>query len=46
MDGWTTKLEYLYVDLGSTTCGTVTCGVETTINFDAHLLRGGLNYKF
>jgi outer membrane immunogenic protein len=44
--GWTTKSEYLYVDLGSTTdvfaAGT---GVNTT-KVTEHMLRTGINYHF
>jgi outer membrane immunogenic protein len=45
---WSTKLEYLYVDLGSFNCG-VACAVGVTSNdvsFKEHVVRAGLNYKF
>jgi opacity protein-like surface antigen len=41
------KLEYLYVDLGTATCG---AGCSTTnpfdVTFSTQIVRGGLNYKF
>jgi outer membrane immunogenic protein len=45
---WSTKLEYLYVDLGSATCGMASCGFATdeTVNFKASMVRLGLNYRF
>jgi outer membrane immunogenic protein len=45
---WSTKLEYLYVDLGSATCGMANCGLATdeTVKFKANILRVGLNYRF
>jgi outer membrane immunogenic protein len=43
---WTAKLEYLYVDLGKGTCGTIVCGVATDVNFHTNLVRAGLNYRF
>jgi len=48
MGNWSAKLEYLYVDLGSATCGMATCGfpADESINFKANLVRAGLNYRF
>jgi len=45
---WSTKLEYLYVDLGSATCGMATCGfpADETVDFKASVVRLGLNYRF
>jgi outer membrane immunogenic protein len=43
---WTAKLEYLYVDLGNTTCSAAACGVATNVDFRTHLLRAGVNFKF
>jgi outer membrane immunogenic protein len=40
-ENFTAKVEYLYIDFGSTSCG-----VACSINFNANLVRGGLNYKF
>lgn len=42
---WTAKLEYLYVDLGDVSCGALACGLAAP-DFQAHILRAGLNYKF
>jgi outer membrane immunogenic protein len=43
---WTAKLEYLYADLGSTTCSAVACGVATNVDMTVNIVRGGLNYRF
>ncbi|MCX7313403.1 MAG: porin family protein [Alphaproteobacteria bacterium] len=43
---WTAKLEYLYADLGNTTCAAVSCGVATNVDLQVNILRGGLNYRF
>jgi len=44
---WTAKAEYLYVDLGSTTCSAVQCGgIPHTVDYQSHVLRAGLNYRF
>lgn len=45
---WTTKVEYLYVDLGSMTCGMASCGgaTDATIDVTANIVRAGLNYRF
>jgi outer membrane immunogenic protein len=44
---WSAKLEYLYVDLGKSTCD-ATCSGATPfdLEFQSHLVRAGLNYKF
>ncbi|KQZ00187.1 hypothetical protein ASD45_04465 [Pseudolabrys sp. Root1462] len=39
---WTTKLEYLYADLGSISGGTP----GNDVTFKSHLVRAGLNYRF
>lgn len=43
---WTAKVEYLYADLGKTTCGAVACGVPMDVNFHTNIVRAGLNYRF
>jgi outer membrane immunogenic protein len=43
---WSTKLEYLYVNLGSATCDAAHCGVSTSADFKANVVRLGLNYRF
>lgn len=49
---WTAKLEYLYMDLGGFSGGTLSLApaalVATRVdtNFTDHILRAGLNYKF
>jgi outer membrane immunogenic protein len=41
---WSAKLEYLYVDLGDVNCAA--CAPASNVDFSAHLVRAGLNYKF
>ncbi len=43
---WTAKLDYLYVNLGTYSCGA--CGVVASdrVAFRANVVRAGLNYKF
>ncbi len=44
---WTAKVEYLYVGLGSTSCGAGVCDqLATNVNHNINLLRGGINYRF
>jgi outer membrane immunogenic protein len=43
---WTAKVEYLYVDLGKSTCSAASCGVSTNVDFNTSLVRAGLNYRF
>jgi outer membrane immunogenic protein len=45
---WTSKTEYLYVDLGSVTDNFVTLGVPAvnTTRVQEHIFRTGLNYHF
>ena len=43
---WTAKLEYLYADLGDTTCSAVACGVATNVDLTVNVVRAGLNYRF
>jgi outer membrane immunogenic protein len=46
MGAWSAKLEYLYVNLGKTTCDIATCGVATDVDFRSNIVRLGLNYRF
>jgi outer membrane immunogenic protein len=47
IDNWSAKIEYLYVDLGKTTCdATCSGGNPITATFKSNVVRGGLNYKF
>ena len=47
IDNWSAKIEYLYVDLGKTTCdATCSSGNPMTATFTSKVVRGGLNYKF
>lgn len=43
---WSTKLEYLYADLGSVTCDAAHCGTSVGADFHANIVRVGLNYHF
>ena len=43
---WSAKLEYLYADLGTATCGASICGLETDIKPKLNIVRAGLNYRF
>jgi len=52
-DNWTARVEYLFVDLSDSTCGTSTsCGVDLagpasqSIKFNTSLVRVGVMYKF
>jgi outer membrane immunogenic protein len=44
----TAKIEYLYADLGKTSCPTGVCGgaAATDVSYRANILRAGLNYHF
>ena len=46
MGAWSAKVEYLYADLGRSSCGAGTCGVANDVTFKANIVRGGLNYHF
>jgi outer membrane immunogenic protein len=47
VDNWTAKLEYLYVDLGNTTCNAACSGGDPfDVTFKTSIVRGGVNYKF
>src|SRR6478736_5149800 len=41
---WSAKVEYLYADLGSSSCGAATCGIDTTVSFKTSIIRFGVNY--
>ena len=43
---WSTKLEYLYADLGTANCDAATCGASTDVTYKAHIVRLGVNYRF
>ncbi|MFA6265221.1 MAG: outer membrane protein [Pseudolabrys sp.] len=44
--GWSAKLEYLYADLGKSTCDAGICGLSTDIKPKINMVRAGLNYHF
>ena len=43
---WSTKIEYLYADLGTATCAAATCGIDTDVDFKTNLVRVGVTYRF
>jgi outer membrane immunogenic protein len=45
-NAWSAKFEYLYADLGKTTCPAATCGSDLDVTFKANMLRLGVNYRF
>jgi outer membrane immunogenic protein len=47
-NSWSVKAEYLYVDLGSITCGSAACPApaDTKVDFTANIFRAGINYRF
>jgi outer membrane immunogenic protein len=46
MGAWSAKVEYLYADLGRSSCGAGTCGVANDVTFKTSIVRGGINYHF
>jgi outer membrane immunogenic protein len=55
-DNWTAKVEYLFVDLGNTTCNnSANCGFDAlnpnvaandSVKFTESMIRAGVNFKF
>jgi outer membrane immunogenic protein len=46
-NNWTAKIEYLYVDLGKTTCNATCSGTNPfNVTFTSNIVRGGVNYRF
>jgi outer membrane immunogenic protein len=43
---WSVKAEYLYADLGKSSCPAASCGAATDVRFTSNIVRGGLNYRF
>ena len=41
---WTAKVEYLYADLGKSTCDTCLGGAD--VKFNTSIVRAGVNYRF
>jgi len=48
LEHWSAKVEYLYLDLGNTTCDAATCllPADASVDFKANILRVGVNYRF
>ena len=46
LGNWTTKLEYLHVDLGTATCDLSICTSTVNAKYTADIVRAGINYKF
>jgi outer membrane immunogenic protein len=52
-DNWTAKVEYLFVDLGNSTCNnSASCGFDppvaanNSVSFTESMIRAGVNFKF
>jgi outer membrane immunogenic protein len=43
---WSAKIEYLYTDLGKSSCSAASCGVSTDVTYKANIVRLGVNYRF
>lgn len=45
---WSTKIEYLFADLGKMTCPVATCdaAADTDVKFNTNIVRLGVNYRF
>ena len=48
LGNWSAKVEYLYADLGSSSCDSATCIIpaDATVDFKANIARLGVNYRF
>ncbi len=46
MNNWSTKIEYLYTDLGTVSCDAANCGTASEASYKANIVRLGLNYRF
>ncbi len=46
MRAWSAKIEYLYTDLGTTTCTTCFTGFPQDIRYRVNMVRLGVNYRF
>jgi outer membrane immunogenic protein len=46
LPNWTTKIEYLYADLGTVNCPAASCLVPIETTLKLNIVRAGLNYKF
>ena len=46
LDSWSTKVEYLYADLGKATCSGLACSPDIDVKFRTSIVRLGLNYRF
>ena len=46
LGAWSAKLEYLYADLGKSTCAVTTCGISTDVDPKINMVRVGVNYRF
>lgn len=47
LPNWSAKAEYLYADLGSTSCGAAACIFgPLDVSLKAHIFRAGVNYHF
>ena len=46
LGSWSTKVEYLYADLGKATCSSPACSHDIDVKFHTSIVRLGLNYRF
>jgi len=46
LGNWSTKIEYLYSDLGNANCPASKCVVSTNTDLKTNLVRLGINYRF
>ena len=46
MGAWSAKLEYLYADLGKTSCSAAICTLATDVTLKTNIVRAGVNYHF
>jgi len=46
LPNWTARIEYLYVNLGTASCGVAVCGAVASIPLTENIVRAGVNYKF
>ena len=47
LSGWSAKVEYLYLDLGTANCAAGICGaLPVNVKFQTNLVRAGINYRF
>jgi outer membrane immunogenic protein len=43
---WSAKVEYLYADLGKSTCAAGNCALPANVDLTSNIVRAGINYRF